>query len=216
MIFGIGGKLSGGKTCTAVMYSYDKFLAGKKIIANFKINFPEYPNCPDQIFISNTQFVDFIKKNYHNQDALKKLFFNSVLILDEIGQIISSRRSSTGINQLITGFLMMAGKIDLDVVYTAQVQDSMVDKILRECTNVYCNCFRIREDGSPLIFEDRIYQGKIRIAILLQLDFDIGGQVIKTLVYDPEMYYSFYDTREITLLDSSQYMRGGSKDLRKI
>jgi len=211
MIFGIGGKLSGGKTCTAVKFAYDRYNDGKKVISNFMVNFPG-----DQrnIFMNNEQFVDFIKTHYMDQQGLKRMFFNSVLILDEVQNLISSRSSATQLNNLLLNFFMMAGKLDCDIVYTAQVQDSMVDKIIRECTNVYCNCYRITEDGKPLIFENRIYNKRILIVVIMQFDFDVLGQQIRTLIYDPAEFYKFYDTREITLLDRTKYMRGGLKDLR--
>lgn len=213
MIFGISGKLSGGKTCTAVKFAYDRYLEGKKVISNFMINFP---NDDRNIFMNNEQMVDFLKRNYQDQAALRKMFFNSVLIIDEVANLAGARGSSaTALNQMMTEFFMMAGKLDCDIVYTAQVQTSMVDKILRECTNIYCNCYRISDQGNPLIFENRIYSKKILIAVIMQFDFDILGSQIKTLVYDPEPYFKFYDTREITLLDRTKYMRGGSRDLRR-
>lgn len=215
MIFGIGGKLSGGKTCTSVMFAHEKFKEGKKVIANFNITFPEDPESDRVIFMRNDQIVDFIKGHYQDQESLRSMFYNSVLILDEIGQLISARASSTALNQLMTGFFMMAGKLDCDVLFTFQVKESMVDKILREVCNVYANCYRVTSDGEPLIFDSRIYPGKIAIVVVLEFDFDIMGMKYGQLVYDPTPYYAMYDTREITLLDRSLYLRGGSRDLRK-
>lgn len=214
MIFGIGGKLSGGKTCTGVKFSHGQWLTGKKVISNIYIKFPEGDD--RTVFIRNDQLVAFLKRYYMDSVKLKEFFFNSVLLLDEIVNLIGSRRSSTALNELFTNFFMMAGKLDCDVVFTFQVKESQVDKILREVCNVYANCYRINDKGVPLVFEERVYKGKIMIAVLLEFDFDILGMKYSKLVYDPEPYYKMYDTREITLLDRSAYMRGGVKDLRKL
>lgn len=212
MIVGIGGKLSGGKTVTMVRYAHDKWLKGKKVISNFRVKFSDTNE--NVYFMSNTVFVDWLKSNYMDQEALKDMFFNSVLLQDEIVNLASGRRTSTTLNEMITNFYMMAGKLDCDIVFSFQ-KDTMADIRLREIANIYCNCYRISENKQPLIWKDRKVKEKVYIAVISMLDFDILGQQIVTEVYDPSPYFKMYDTREITLLDRSKYMRGGSKDLRR-
>lgn len=211
MILGLGGKLSGGKTVTAVRYCLQKGLQGKKIISNIKLNFPKEIKV---IFLDNEEFVDYLKENYQNQEMLRKMFFNSVIFLDEIVNLISARKSTTILNELITNFMMMAGKLDADVVYTFQVKDSQVDLRLREISQVYGNCYRYTTNGVPLIDKPRIINQEIIIVVILEYDFDILGKKIGAIQFNPKKYYHLYDTREVTLLDRSKYMSGGIKDLK--
>lgn len=60
MIFGIGGKLSSGKTVTAVRYAYDEGKKGKKVISNIKLFFPKKI---EVIYLNNTDTIEFIKNN---------------------------------------------------------------------------------------------------------------------------------------------------------
>lgn len=210
MILGIGGKLSSGKTVTSVKYAYDTHrIKKKKVIANIKLNF-------ESEYMPNEAIVEFIKRNYQNQSALRSKFQNSVLILDEITNIISARKSTTVLNELITNYLMMAGKLDQDIIFTYQILESQVDLRLRDICNIYANCFRVDRKGRPLLFQDRIVNQKIYIAIIYQLDLDLKGVHLVQKYFDPERYFPLYDTREINLMDTSKFMRGGIKDLRRI
>lgn len=212
MILGISGKLSGGKTCTAVKYAYDQGLQGKKVLSNIRLNLPSNIR---QTYIRDTEFIHFLKTNYDNPDQIKKVFHNSVFLVDEIVNLVSARKSSSGLNELITNFFMMCGKLSCDVVFTAQDLESMADKRLRSVCNVYANCFRISETNTSLIDQDRIVKGKVLIVVYFLFDLDILGKIIKQMVYDPSPYFSMYDTEEIVLLDRSKYLRGGTRDLRK-
>lgn len=211
MIIGLGGKLSGGKTNTAVAISLDKAYKGKKVISNIYLNFP--PKLKT-FYLKNENFIEFLIKNYNNPPKIKEVFFNSVLLLDEVGQLINARKSSSNLNELITSFFMMVGKLDCDVIFTYQVKESQVDKVLREVCEIYGNCFRLSKDLNPIFFEDRILNTKIYVLVLLEFDLQLAGKQIKPILYDPEPFYNLYDTREIVLLNRAQYQRGGSKDLR--
>lgn len=212
MIFGIGGKLSGGKTVSLVRFAHHYGLKGKKVIGNIKLNFP---NNIKTEYMGNETFVDFLKYNLQKPQVLHNKFFNSVLILDEIVNLVSARRTSTALNEMVTNFLMMVGKLDTHVGYSFQVRDSHTDIRLRNVTNIYGNCYRVDEKGQVLMTDDRIVDKKIFIVLDLELDFDLRGIKIVQDVFDPEPYFHLYNTREITLLDRTRYLRGGIKDLRK-
>lgn len=211
MIIGLGGKLSGGKTISMVRFAYRMGLRGKKIITNIHLNFPSNI---EVIELSNEEFIDFLKENYDDQDKIKSMFFNSVLMLDEVSSLLSARKSTTILNELVTNFLMMAGKLDCHVIYTFQIKESQVDKRLREISQVYGNCYRINANtGIPIIEGDRILSDKVLIMVVLEYDFDILGLKTTKEVFDPSPYFNMYNTREVVLLDRSKYMRGGKKDL---
>lgn len=210
MIFGIGGKLSSGKTVTAVRYAYDEGKKGKKVISNIKLFFPKKI---EVIYLNNTDTIEFIKNNAENPETLYKLFSHSVILWDEITNLFNARKSGSLLNDLLTSFIMYCGKMDADIVFTYQVRGSQVDKRLREICNIYANCYRVTEDGKPLIFSPRIVNKKIYIIVAMLINLDLLGQRIVKQIYDPEPIYKLYDTREIILLDRSKYLKKGKKSL---
>lgn len=213
MIMGFGGKLSGGKTVSAVRYAWQQGLKGKTVISNIKLIFPQDIKV---VRLKNTDLVEFIKINFQNPDKIRERFYNSCLLLDEIGNIVSARRSSTTLNEMMTQFFMMLGKLSSNLVYTAQIQESQTDLRLRGVTNIYANCYRFTVRGEPLIMQDRIISEKIAIVLIYEIDLDILGIKIAREVFNPEPFFNMYDTREITLLDRSLYLKGGRRDLRKL
>lgn len=213
MIIGFGGKLSGGKTVRSVGLAYNMALkSGKRIISNIDLNMP---SSIDVIKLSPEKFIDFLKANYENSLLLKDTFSDSILLFDEIANYVSSRKSTTMLNELIVEFFMMLGKLNAHLIYTAQVFESQTDKILRNCTNIYANCYRFTKDG-PVDFEkDRKINEKVYILVMYEYDYDILGIKVIPEVFDPEPYFNMYNTEEFVLLDRSKYLRGGVKDLRK-
>jgi len=212
MIIGFGGNLSGGKTVTCVMLAYQQWLLGKKIISNITLNFGNNKNV---VLMKNSEFVDFLIRNFEQPDKIKEMFFNSVLILDEITNLLSARKSTTNLNELITNFIMMAGKLDCDVLYTYQILNSQVDKRLREICNIFCECYRVDSKGQLIFYKPRVVREKIYIKVIMEIEFGIFGIRFKQFTYDPEPFYQLYDTREVTLLNRAMYQRGGSRAIIK-
>ena len=209
-IIGSGGKLSGGKTVTGIFLLNEVGIKqGKKIISNIRLKDIDYT------FIENDYFIRFIKQNIKNQKALMKLFFNSFLLLDEIRGLISARKSTSNLNELLTSFFMMLGKLDCDLYYTYQVLESMVDKQLRLVTDYILKTYRITKDGK-LYSGPRIAKQDILIRVEVYIYENEIEQFIGSFVYDPKPYFNRYNTREITLVDRDKYTRGGRYDLRSI
>lgn len=79
MNIGVGGKLSGGKTTTGVAFIDDfiKETPGKKIISNIQLR-----GLKNLVFLNTHGIADFIMENKENQEALEKMFFNSILFHD--------------------------------------------------------------------------------------------------------------------------------------
>lgn len=212
MIIGLNGNLSGGKTITAVKLLYDDFIKGRKIISNINLNFDDELAV---MCINNHDLISLIKNNYSNPKALREIFEDTTFFMDEVGFLINAR-SRGNLNELITGFLMMVGKLNCNVIYTSQIQQSQTDLRLREITNVICFCQKISAiNYQPIIFGERIVKEPILIQV--EAKFYIGLDRLKRTktVFNPSPYYHMYDTKEITTLDRSQYLRGGVKDLRK-
>lgn len=203
MNIGMGGNLSGGKTAFAVWLTVHSD-PDKRIISNIWLDIPGR----EVFLIKNSDLIEFLIENYENQEKLFSFFGNSVLLLDEITNLINARRSGANINEIFTTFLMMCGKLDCDVLFTYQILESQVDKRLREITNVYAHCQRIdAETGMPMFFMPRITSKKVLIRVLLEFNLEVYGIVQKQFVFDPSTVFSLYNTREIVLLDRSRYLK---------
>lgn len=210
MILGIGGKLSGGKTNFAVKVCAEKVQEGKRIISNIPLFLP------NTRYVRSADIIEELREHYEDSEYLKEFFKDSILLLDEIVNLLQARGSgSVALNQIITNFIVLTGKIDCDVIYTFQVEESQVDKILRDICNIYAECYRIGENGKPIVFATRKVKEKIRILVLMEMDFGLLGKQTMQFTYDPEPYYNLYDTTDFNLLDRTRYLRGGSRDLRR-
>jgi len=204
---GIGGRLSSGKTNfgLGLVLDLSKYGKEKKIISLVKLYNVEH------IYYTNEEFVDLIIKYKDNPEMLKKLFFNSVLYLDEIRNLISARKSTTNLNEAITQFLMMAGKLDCDVVFTYQVYTSQVDLQLREITDHNFETERRDINLKVLSFDQsrkRIPDIPVRILVTLMV-FD-GDKLIASKIqfaYDPLIYAKYYNTRQLLILDRDKYLK---------
>ena len=213
MIIGLGGNLSGGKTVTAVRFAYEQGLKGKKIISNIKLNFPENIQVE---YMSNPEFIEFIKINYENSEALKRKFYNTVFLADEIVHLLSGRRTTSTIAELLTNYFMMCGKLNQDVVMTYQLGTSQLDNRIREAVmNKEGICLRCTNKGIVFDNSERILNEKIYILIIWQTSLGFLGNKRGYEIYDPSIYFPMYDTREIVLMDRTVYLKGGTKDLTK-
>lgn len=213
MNIGFGGKLSGGKTTTALVFALDFSGQGlrKKLITTVKLLGVK---C---LYIKTSDLVDFVYKYKEDNEMLEQMFFNSVLLLDEIRNIISARKSTSNLNEVFTQFLMMAGKLDCDILYTYQIFNSQVDVQLREITDMNFECTRTDEQGRELegrysrMRIPRDEQGNlipVRINVR-RMEYD-GNNLLptkNTLNYDPMDYAKYFNTREIIILDREKYLK---------
>lgn len=212
MILGYGGKLSGGKTLCGVKYCLEKGLQGKKIITNVRLNFPKEI---EVIYFTNPELIKFLKDNYEDTEAMRKLFYNSVFFVDEIVNMASGRKATTNLNEMLTNFFMMAGKLNCDIFYTYQDYESQVDKRLRSVTQITANCYRVDLNKIPILEGDRKLNQPIRIWVIKKLDYDILGIQLHEELFNPEPYYQYYDTEELILMNTALYQKGGSRDISK-
>lgn len=207
MNVGIGGHLSGGKTNfgLAIVLDWSDMGKSKKIISVVKLNEISHT------YYTNDELVEFLIKWKDSPEMLKKVFYNSVLFLDEIRNFISARKSTTNLNETFTQFLMMAGKLDCDVVFTYQVYTSQVDLQLREITDYNFECERVTENLEPLPFSEarkRIPSIPVRILVTM-MEFD-GDKLIPTdkrFAYDPLEFSRYYNTRQMLILDRDKYLK---------
>jgi len=213
MIIGLGGNLSGGKTITAVKIAYELGLKGKKIISNIHLNMPENINYE---YMPSDKLIDFIKAYYEKGWKLKEKFYNSVLLADEIVHLLSARRATSGIAELLTNYFMMCGKLNQDVIMTYQLGTSQLDNRIREAVmNKEGTCLRCTKNGIVFNNTDRILNEKVYILIIWKQNFGALGVRRSYEYYNPEEYFKMYDTREIVLMDRNVYSKGNTKDITK-
>lgn len=204
MIWGTGGNLSGGKTAFLNYLAKEYLDLGYRIVSNIKLSIPH-------TYISNSDFVDIIQialtQEENTQKIIEDNFSNSFLLLDEINNLLSSRRSNSNLNAQIVQFVMMAGKIDCNIGYSFQVFSSQVDKQLREVTNILALCKRVKaSDHSSMFFEPRIVSYPILIKIKLWID--TGDKILtKNFILDPSDIFTQYNTRKILMLNRDKYLR---------
>lgn len=222
MNFGLGGNLSGGKGIVSMHIIDDLLKKGnKKLISLIKLKgFDNYE------FMAPTEFVDYVLANLEDYNALKKKFNNSVINADELRNLVSARKSGSNLNEALTQFFMMAGKLDCDIVFTYQLYTSQIDKQFREVTDFNLECVRLGEDRRPL----SLYHQRMRIPTINFDPDDLRPENllpicirIEFMVYKDEKLlntgiYKFidfkgvleaskhYDTKELIILDRTKYL----------
>lgn len=197
MNIGVEGNLGDGKTVTLVHELMTSVPKSKIPLANIKLVGSEY--------MSSHDMVQFIKDHQHDTQALWEKFGNRVWFVDEIGQMISSRTPSNPVNLLITSFITMCGKLDCDVYFSCQIPESQVDKILRSLVNIEIQCSKFYADGEPVIYGNRILEKPVLILAMKKMKLGMLGSITVPEIYDPSPYYSLYDTRELVMLDRTQF-----------
>lgn len=222
MNFGVGGKLSSGKGIVSILLILDLLeTSHKKVISLIRLK-----GIPDYEFLPVEEFVDFILENAQDYNALKKKFGNTILNADEIRNVISARKSSSNLNEMMTQFFMMAGKLDCDIIFTYQVYTSQIDLQFREITDLNLDCERVNENGGMLEFKyarmriptynldpddlrpDNLVPIAIKVTLMIYQDeklFNTGKAIIIPfeLVRKAGQHY---DTRELIILDRTQYL----------
>lgn len=197
MNLAVEGSLGQGKTVTLIREIQLATPKPRPPLANMHLVGAEY--------MSSLDMVRFIKAHQHDSAALQEKFGNRIWLVDEIGQLINARTPSHPVNLLVTGFIMMCGKIDCDVYFSSQVPESQVDKLMRNLVDIEIQCSKFYQDGEPVIYGNRKLDKPVIIFLNKKMKLGMLGSVTIPEIYDPAPYYSLYDTREIILLDRSSF-----------
>lgn len=211
MITGILGNRGSGKTLTAVIYAYHKYLDGYTIYSNIKLNFPYIPYDIDLL-------MDFAESG--------KYFGETLFLLDEVHILFDSRSSGKTRNRIFSYFLNQSSKNALDIIYTTQFS-RQAEIRLRLNTEVVitCNarCIVYKTVGSnPIIIPN--YRPKkddykvitwIRTKTIKFSDTGYDTEIIRT--YNGNPYFKLYDTREVVKIERDKYEREklNKKETRK-
>lgn len=108
------GSRGKGKTLTMVKDAYKYFLAGYKVLANFKLNFGEYISPEETLVLNRYSMME-----------------NCVLVLDEIQLFFDSRNFQKQENKDFSNFLQQIRKRNIKILCTAQYTNT-IDLRLRQ------------------------------------------------------------------------------------
>jgi len=112
------GEVDTGKTLACTAYAYKAHKAGKKIFANYRLNF------------LNTHFDKEDLERY-------QLDNESLLALDDAYVLLDSRRYM--VNTRIVNFILQAEQNGADILMVA-IELADIDKRIRERVNARCKC----------------------------------------------------------------------------
>lgn len=216
MNIGLIGNLSRGKTVTCcyladnLINDYKRdFGISKRLIANTDISLKNH-SC---YRLSNKDLLLLLKEPERNKDRIERIFKNSVYVIDEISNLLFARKS-TIVNELVLNLCMMFGKLDCDLIYTAQRMTTQVDVLLRDLTDIKIVPTRVTMEGAPIVFGPRFLTEKIMIKCSCKMFID--DKVKKfSFFYDPEPYYDSYESKRIELFNRNAFAKGGEFDLSR-
>ena len=119
MIYGLVGLPGSGKTLFLTVLGYIAYRKGYTVMSNFKLKFR------------------------HERIDLEKLarfqIQNVFLLLDEIYQLVDSRRSLSLVNQALSYLILQSRKRNFHLAYSAQIL-GMADLRIRAITNYRIHC----------------------------------------------------------------------------
>jgi hypothetical protein len=201
MITGILGNRGSGKTLTAVIYAYHKYLDGYTIYSNIKLNFPYIPYDIDML-------LDFAESG--------KYFGETLFLIDEVHILFDSRTSGKSRNRIFSYFLNQSSKNALDIIYTTQFS-RQAEIRLRLNTEVVitCNARSIvykSANSNPIILPN--YRPKktdfkcityIRTRTIKFSDTGYDTEIMRTYLGNP--YFKLYDTREVVKIERDKFER---------
>lgn len=212
---GAFGNLSSGKTALFVKIILAEALKGRTVFSNIRLRFPR--SCHVVNFILD-DLPGMIREN-------PKQFEGSLLFIDEIPNIAEGRRATSTLNVEFTQFLTQLGKLGCDLYYTAQILTSQVDLRLREMGDLFYFCNRwffnpLTGTWEPGVLKPRIIklgdlvgkkgEGPVLPIAIQYIGFlrYMGGLQVKEFkgAYLPSpLDFALYDTKEVVLLDRSQF-----------
>jgi len=121
MIIAICGGLGSGKTLLETRYAYKEHKKGKKIFANYNLNFEH----------TKINLVDLLEH--------KPELENSGLFMDEIYIYLDSRLSMAKRNRMLSYFVFQTRKLGVTLYFTSQ-HIGQVDVRLRNMIDILCLC----------------------------------------------------------------------------
>lgn len=171
MIAGFIGDIGGGKTASMIRDVYIKYLQGRKIYSNIKLNFDYEPITIEDLIAMSEGKIDINE---------------AVIVLDELHIYMDSRTSASKRNRIISYFGLQTRKMDVDLYYTTQYINQ-VDLRIRNLTNCLVECYTT----------DSPYEKDVKYTLNIINYRKINKVVTKKSIFKTNNVYSLYDTKEV-------------------
>jgi hypothetical protein len=167
-----------GKTLFLVRQAYIGYKKGKKIYSNVDLNFP----------YKEIDYNDIVNCKYEN----------AIVILDEIHQLLPSRRSMSDINiNICDGFLSMVRKKGLEIFGSTQTQRKVDIRFREESDYIYlCEKWAHLKGRWAQVTESEDLDINIPIMISVLACQTFSGS-IKKFYFEGNPLYDIYNTRQI-------------------
>ena len=177
MLIGIEGGLGSGKTLLMVRYLLKDFNKGNQIFSNFGLNHIPYK------VLNVLEILDFDKEN--------KSLIDISMGIDELTVFADCRTSIGKMNRLFSYFILQTRKRNVNLYYTTQNM-MMIDKRVREHTDIQIFCEKIKDSDGEMIEKKRHYT---------IWDFRDLHDIPKPtkFILDISKYFDYYDTNEVIL-----------------
>lgn len=174
----VTGMQGSGKTLFLVKRAYEYYQLGKTIYSNVFLNFP------------------FKQLDYN--DIVDYKLKNAVVILDEVHQLLPSRKSLSKVNQIICdGFLSMVRKKGLIIFGSTQTQRKVDVRFREEADYIYLTeKWAFINRSWKKVIESEDLDSKIPVMISFMIYQTFTGDII-TRWFQGNPFYHLYDTKQI-------------------
>jgi len=136
MIISIEGKMGSGKTLTTTMLGFDAFKQNRKVLANYKLNFPYEVFGPEDFYRINDQDLELN---------------NCMVLADEGYLMMDSRNSMSIMNRLVNYWSVQTRKRNVDLVIATH-EFTRLDKRIRSAVDLRIGC-RYELRGSEIAYK---------------------------------------------------------------
>jgi hypothetical protein len=182
------GKMGSGKTLSCTAFAFMEFLGGRKIVANYNLNFIKYMidnsggelKTKEDVEKLGYKIPQIFDIEYFIEHLADKEIYESLIIFDEAYLYMDSRGSGgSRMNKLFTWFVNQTRKRDVDLYICTQHKDQLDKRLLRACTlRVLCMM-----DEKRHIVKNKLINMR-------------SGDKNYLYIYAPD-WWELYDTKEV-------------------
>jgi len=174
----ITGKQGSGKTLFLVKSAYAGHLKGKTVYSNIDLKFPYKP-------------MDY-------NDIIDCKYKDAIVLIDEVHQLLPSRRSMSKINkEICDSFLSMVRKKNLELYGTTQTFRKVDVRFREEADfNYICSKFALIKNRFVEIISTDNLSPDIPIFIKMFIQESYSGDVTKVSFHGNSLF-KLYDTQQV-------------------
>jgi len=178
MITLVCGRQGSGKTLLLVKEAYKAWKDGAQVYSNVALNFPYRP--------------------LSYKDILDCKLNNSIIIIDEIHQLLPSRRSMKKTSvKIVDSFISQLRKQNIHLYCTTQLSHK-VDVRIRDEADIYIECEKYMMINKELVPVLHCQLLDVGVPIVIKMSIkDMFSLKTGTLFFEANEWFCQYDTNEI-------------------